>query len=240
MTILFFIPARKNSKGIKNKNIIKLNKKPLIQYTCDFVKEYIKKYGKNNKIDFLISTDSKEILKSCKINNPYFDYFRPKHLSGDKSNVVDAMKDAIQWLKKKNKNFKTIVLLQPTNPFRNIKELNSIINFYNKNNFKSVASIIEMKEHPNECIEKTNAKWKYLINADNLPYRRQDYKKNYYFIDGSYYILDVDFLNKYNKLIMPKKSKFYEIKRIVPIDIDDKNDLKIAELFLNSKINILS
>ena len=30
MRILGFIPARKGSKGIKNKNLVKFNKKPLI------------------------------------------------------------------------------------------------------------------------------------------------------------------------------------------------------------------
>ena len=30
---VFIIPARKNSKGIKNKNLVKLKNKPLIYYT---------------------------------------------------------------------------------------------------------------------------------------------------------------------------------------------------------------
>ena len=34
---ILIICARKESKGIKNKNIIKINKKPLIQYAFDKV-----------------------------------------------------------------------------------------------------------------------------------------------------------------------------------------------------------
>ena len=43
MKILIFIPARSGSKGIKNKNMTVLNKRPLIYYTIDVAK----KIGRN-------------------------------------------------------------------------------------------------------------------------------------------------------------------------------------------------
>ena len=39
MQIKVLICARSGSKGIKNKNIVKLNKKPLIQYTIEAAKK---------------------------------------------------------------------------------------------------------------------------------------------------------------------------------------------------------
>ena len=36
---LFIIPARKGSKGIKNKNIVKINNKKLIEYTFQSLKK---------------------------------------------------------------------------------------------------------------------------------------------------------------------------------------------------------
>ena len=33
--IITLVPARKNSKGIKNKNVLKINGKPLISYTLE-------------------------------------------------------------------------------------------------------------------------------------------------------------------------------------------------------------
>ena len=46
MKLLIFIPARSGSKGIKNKNFIKLNGKPLVDYTFNFAKKLIE--GKKN------------------------------------------------------------------------------------------------------------------------------------------------------------------------------------------------
>ena len=39
MKLLAFIPARKGSKNIKNKNLIKLKGKPLIFHTINFSKK---------------------------------------------------------------------------------------------------------------------------------------------------------------------------------------------------------
>ena len=54
------IPARKGSVRIKNKNIMMLNKKKLIQYTLD-------EADKSNKLDIiLVTTDDNRILNLSK------------------------------------------------------------------------------------------------------------------------------------------------------------------------------
>ena len=58
--MICIIPARKNSKGLKNKNIKKLNGIPLIKYTVNLAKKskQIKK--------IYISTDDERIIKLFK------------------------------------------------------------------------------------------------------------------------------------------------------------------------------
>jgi len=55
-----------------------------------------------------------------------FDYLRPKRLSGDKSNVIDAVFHALDWLEKKNLKFDAVMMLQPTSPIRIDKEIKKI------------------------------------------------------------------------------------------------------------------
>ena len=55
MKFISVIPARSGSKGVKNKNIFPLNKKPLITYTFNAVK---KSMIKNN----FILTDDKKVM----------------------------------------------------------------------------------------------------------------------------------------------------------------------------------
>ena len=59
-SFLSLIIARKGSKGLKNKNIISLNNKPLVQWTIEASK-------KSKIIDHtLISTDSNRIISLSK------------------------------------------------------------------------------------------------------------------------------------------------------------------------------
>ena len=110
MKILAIVPARSGSKGIKNKNITNFLGKPLIFHTLNILKKL------NNIVYPLVSTDSKRIIKYSKKIGFDQSYLRPKRLSLDKSNVVDAVLHALNWLKKKNMKFDYVLLLEPTSP----------------------------------------------------------------------------------------------------------------------------
>ena len=78
MKIVAIIPARKGSKGIKNKNIILYKNKPLIYHS-------IKSALKLKKIDkVLVSTDSKK-FKNIAEKYGASVILRPKKLSKDNS-----------------------------------------------------------------------------------------------------------------------------------------------------------
>ena len=226
MKILIFIPARGGSEGIKNKNLVKINKKPLIKFTIDLAKK-IKKY------DIFVSSDSKKIINYCKSLGVKINYVRPKKIAKSTSSLYSAIMHALSWLKKRNKTYDNILILQPTNPLRTTIDLNKIIQIFKRKQLISLASVTKMREHPYECISLKDKRWTYLQKSKNNFVRRQDFKGEFYFIDGTYYLINIEFLKKYKKFISLKHTYFYKLKNKWPIDIDYKEDLKVAKAFLS-------
>ena len=77
MSILCSICMRGGSKGLKNKAIKKIDKKPLFFYTLDIAKK-TKLFDK-----IVISTDSPKIIKECKKYNQEVFFKRPASISKD-------------------------------------------------------------------------------------------------------------------------------------------------------------
>ena len=227
MKILAFVPARGGSVGIPNKNLTKLASKPLIQYTIDI----LNKLGKS--VYPFISTNDKKIAKYCNSKGLGTIYRRPSILSKSNSDVIDAIIHGVDWISQhKGIKFDVILLLQPTTPIRYLWEIKKALKVFKRKKISSMVSITPMREHPFECIEITKNNWKFIRKSKLPVYRRQQFKKNFYFIDGSFYIVKTEFLKKFKKLVKERKTKFFILNRNWPIDIDNKDDLLVANSFI--------
>ena len=85
MKILCTVCMRSGSKGVKNKNLKIINKKPLMYYT---ISQAIKSKIFDN---IVVSTNSKKILKKAKSYGADGWFLRPKKLSSDYSPKVPAI-----------------------------------------------------------------------------------------------------------------------------------------------------
>ena len=101
MKFISVIPARSGSKGLKNKNIFPLNKKPLINYTFE---QANKSKLKNNYV-LTNSNLIKRIASKYKIN---YEYERPNNVSKSTSSLIDKISHFFNWTKKKK--FFSIIL----------------------------------------------------------------------------------------------------------------------------------
>ena len=100
--ILAIIPARGGSKGVKNKNIKILNKKPAIYWPFISAK-------KTKVIDkIILSTDSPKILKIAKKLKIDAPFTRPKKYATDKASSYSVIKHTLDFYKKKKHNGKII------------------------------------------------------------------------------------------------------------------------------------
>jgi len=92
-TFLAIIPARGNSKGLKNKNILPLKGKPLITYT-------IKAALESTVFDkVIVSTNSKKIANISSKYGAETPFIRPKELATDTASSIDVVIHALSFFK---------------------------------------------------------------------------------------------------------------------------------------------
>ena len=144
--ILALILARKNSRRLKNKNILSLGGKPLINWTIDDALK-LKAHFK----DIILSSDSKKILKIGK-NKNIITVSRPKKYSTSYSTSEESALHTIRYYENfYSKDITHILLLQPTSPFRSKKEILQGLKLSNKFKNDRIIScnLINNKNVPN-------------------------------------------------------------------------------------------
>ncbi len=217
---LCIIPARKGSKGIKNKNIVKFLGKPLVQHTFATAKKISKKF------DILVSTDSKKISNLALKYNFNFLGLRPKSLSGDRVETKYVLKYEIKKFEKVlKKKYKNILVLQPTCPFRNPKKIMLSLRKLKSNTYDSVVSVEEVKtNHP---FRMKIFKSKYLTNFIKQKKENTKPRQNLskiYIRSGSIYLFKRDVLMRKNSVV-GKKCFGLILEGKETINIDTKNQL---------------
>jgi len=220
MNNLIIIPARKSSKRIKNKNLVKVNNRPLIYWTINFAKKI-----KNKNYDLVVSSDCNKIEKICN-NESVFFLKRPKKISGDHISMHKVIFDTLEKI---NKNYKYIILLQPTSPLRKFNLVSKAINILDKK--KKFDSLIHLAQDFSFTGKLKKNIWKPDFNINK---RTQDIK-NKFIPTGALYVYR-SFLYKKN-IKLPKKTYGLVVKNEPWIDIDFENDLEILNFYLKDKKN---
>ena len=132
--ILVIIPAKGNSKRLKNKNILKIDGLPLVIRAA-------KEALKSKYVDeLLVSTEAKSILNICKKNN-INTLNRPKKLSRSSTEKQEVVVHAVNYFKKNYFKPEVVVSLQCNSPEFNFRDLNKALVFFEK------------KLHPNAKIK---------------------------------------------------------------------------------------
>ncbi|MBS1492834.1 MAG: acylneuraminate cytidylyltransferase family protein [Bacteroidetes bacterium] len=227
--IAALITARGGSKGIPRKNIINFCGKPLIHWTVESAlkSKYIDK--------IFLSTDSDEIINSVKKFPVEVPFKRPKNLASDKATSTDVILHFIDYLKKSGNDYNTLLLLQPTSPFRKSEQIdNSIKKFVANKEALSLISVTENIKSP-YLSRKINQKG-FIENLFDVKSekRRQDIPITY-FINGAIYLIDIKNFEKYKTFQTPKTLS-YIMPYYSSVDIDEPVDLKIAELYYKQKL----
>lgn len=227
--MLVIIPARGGSKGIPKKNIKMLGGKPLIKYTIDAAREVFKDEN------ILVSTDDEEIKEIVEDMGLQVPFLRPKQLASDKSGMHEVLLHAVDYMESIGKKYETIVLLQPTSPFRESKHIiEAIAEFENSEDVDMVTSVKETKANPYSILKEENKDGFLETSKEGFFVRRQDLPKVWE-LNGAVYVIKVKSL-KLSPLHNFKKVKKYVMDGMSSQDIDEPLDWKLAELYLRFEV----
>lgn len=226
MKNLAIIPARSGSKGLKDKNIKELNKKPLIYYA-------IKEAKKSNIFDeIMLSTDSVLYADIGKKLGASVPFLRDDNLSTDTVSTWDVVKDVLKRYEEKNIYFDTVCILQPTSPLRISEDIVKSYDMFKEKDANFVVSVCEMDHCPlwSNTLDDTLS-MENFIDKNIIQMPRQELP-TYYRINGAVYIIKTKYLFE-AKDIYSSKSYAYIMPKTRSIDIDDIVDFKLAGILLD-------
>jgi CMP-N-acetylneuraminic acid synthetase len=122
--VIAIIPAKGNSRRLKNKNILPIKNVPMFVYVVNKLKKAI-------FIDEVyVSSENKKMKDLCKKHKINF-INRPKTLSKNSSEKQEVIVHAVKTLLKKKIIPKTVISVQPNSPEIKITDLKKALNFFN-------------------------------------------------------------------------------------------------------------
>lgn len=225
--ILFLITARGGSKGIPGKNIKELAGKKLIHYSIDIARKFV------SDEHICVSTDDEKIINAVQEIGLKVPFVRPSELATDKAGSYEVILHAVNFYLSQNKKYDTLVLLQPTSPFRTEKQVSEALDLYN-NEMDMVVSVTQSKLNPYYNLFEEDANGFLKISKPTSIDRRQDCPDVYAY-NGAIYVINVKSVLK-NPLYKFEKIKKYIMDDISSIDLDTPLDWEWTEFLINKKI----
>ena len=224
MKPLVIIPARGGSKGVPKKNIKLLNGKPLINYTIEAAQSVF-----DNEI-ICVTTDSQEIKEIVENSTTLkIPFLRPDKLATDTAGTYEVLMHAIDFYEQKGYLADTLILLQPTSPFRTGQHIKEAINLYS-HDIDMVVSVKETKSNPYYVLFEDNQEG-FLSKSKEANFTRRQDCPNVWELNGAIYIINIKSLRK-GTIASFKKSLKYVMNELDSIDIDTMFDWKLCEILM--------
>jgi len=213
--IVCLIPARKGSKRIKDKNLLKIKNKSLIDYACQA--------SLSKKIcEVYVATTCKKIINRVKKKHQHTKiYLRSKKSETSKSSTEFLISEFLKY----NNNFDIMVLIQCTNVFIKKSDISLAINNFISSKYDSMFSAVKIplfmwQINKNKLLKPTNFNLKNRPQSQNM--------NNSYSENGSFYIFNIKGYLR-NKSRLFGKIGVHEMKLESIHEIDTYEDVRIVK-----------
>ncbi len=227
--ILCTICARGGSKGLPNKNLLKIGDKSLIGHTLTQAKAI-------DAIDcIIVSSDSNEILKEGEIYAADILLQRSAKLASDDAGKIDAIIDCLNHAESNlNKHFDYVIDLDVTSPLRSLIDIENCLEFTKDQGFKNLITVTNSKKNPYfNQIEITNEGPQLVKSGHNIKGRQSAPKV--YDMNASIYVWSRDFLIN-EKTLFSRDTIVYDMPEERSLDIDNELDFKIVKHLIENEL----
>jgi CMP-N-acetylneuraminic acid synthetase len=227
--VLALIPARGGSKGVPRKNIRLLGGKPLIQYSIETAQalQFV--------TDVVVSTDDEEIANVAMELGASVPGLRPKELASDSAPTIEVVIYSLRMLEEQGRTYDSVLLLQPTTPFRSVQEVELAYERFTSSNADSLISVSEIpqKFNPHWAFEAGEDDFLRIATGERIIISRRQDLPPAYFRDGSIYLTKSAVILNDHSMYGTKVSYFIS-KENPKINIDTMEDWIKASEYLNS------
>lgn len=224
LKIIAIIPARAGSKSIKDKNLIKLNKKTLIE-NCYLKASQLKIFQK-----IICTTNSRKIISLCK-KKKILHIKRPSKFATSNSNVFYAVKHLLESEFKLHKiNYDYFCLIQPVCIFLRKKDILSCISLIKKNPKLNSVQTIHKTPHNYHYLNTRiikSGKVIFKFKSQRLKKYNKQLKEKTYNFGNLIFVKVSSFLE--NKFFFPEPCGYVIIDKVSSFDLDDKLDIDLAK-----------
>jgi CMP-N,N'-diacetyllegionaminic acid synthase len=232
LKVFALVPARKNSTGLKGKNLFKVDGRRLIDFTLEAA-------IKSSNIDqIFVSSDSKKILDHALKFEKTSAILRPKRFSNNDSTAVEVVNHFLTstlMLNQEEDFF--IIYLQPTSPLRDENHIDQSFKLMNKKKKNTLIGVVENSFSPfksfivnkNDCVES-------LFDQSLSNLNRQDLPKTYR-ANGSIYTFRASDFLKINGFPSNNSVPFI-MKEADSIDVDSPREIEQLEQELERRRKI--
>lgn len=229
MKTLYLIPARGGSKGIPGKNLREIAGKPLVLHTLELARQFA------GDADICLSTDEPAIIAAAAGIGYTAPFIRPDHLASDNSGMQEVMLHALDFYAGKGLNYETLVLLQPTSPFRQAGDVSNALEVF-ADDIDMVVSVRETDANPYYVLFEENQEGFLKKSKEGNFARRQDCPQVWQ-LNGAVYVINVGSLRNKGMAGFTKIRKT-RMDAVHSLDLDTELDWQMA-LFINGQYRIL-
>ena len=126
------------------------------------------------------------------------------------------------------------MLLQPTSPFREPKDIESALEQFHNSDFKSLISVSPPIQHPSDFIFNKDGSWYSCFDNDHRKEGRQNFTEAW-FINGAIYIVDFKYFFQNQQFYSLDSCEIFKMSIENSIDIDLPIDLMMANAWINER-----